>query len=204
MRAAVLLTCLWPGLTRLWLRGNWIGLVWATAFAAVVNVLLVATFVWPQWLAISLLLVGWPVAGCVWTYFAWTAFRDLSESYPLGRSDPQSDAAIDERFAQAQTEYLRGDWYKAETLLVQILRSRPHDVEARLLLVTSFRHTKRVDDARRQLRLLTSHEASEKWKWEIAREQERLAELTCANNNTEGDIGSDAAAENQLRLSDAA
>lgn len=50
MRLAWLCTCLWPGLSRLWIAGQWSGLFVAVAFSALLNLLLAATFVWPEWL----------------------------------------------------------------------------------------------------------------------------------------------------------
>jgi len=40
------ITCLWPGLSRLWLRGQWIGLGWAAGFGVWFNLVLTIQFVW--------------------------------------------------------------------------------------------------------------------------------------------------------------
>ena len=40
------ITCLWPGLSRLWLRGQWTGLGWAAAFGVWLNLILTFQFVW--------------------------------------------------------------------------------------------------------------------------------------------------------------
>ena len=44
-----------------------------------------------------------------------------------------SDPQLDEWFCEAQTEYLKGHWFEAETLLARLLSQRPDDVEGRLL-----------------------------------------------------------------------
>jgi hypothetical protein len=42
------LLCLWPGLARLWLRGDLRGLLAAVGFAGLLNAALVATLIWPE------------------------------------------------------------------------------------------------------------------------------------------------------------
>src|SRR5688500_6996498 len=60
---------LWPGLARLWLRGEFIGLLTAVAFAAAVNFALIATFVWPQ--LVSRQLPPWCIPLVAWIAVVW-------------------------------------------------------------------------------------------------------------------------------------
>jgi hypothetical protein len=57
-----------------------------------------------------------------------------------------------------------------------LLRRVSGDVQARLLLATLLRRTKRWSEAREQLAELDRLEAAASWEFEIAGEQERLAE----------------------------
>jgi len=70
--------------------------------------------------------------------------------------------------------YLQGQWFEAEKKLVSLLRQNPRDVEARLLIATLFRHTRRWEEALRQLDQLERLEASRAWALEIHRERELI------------------------------
>ena len=59
MRALPAITCLWPGLSRLWWRGEWAGLALAVVFGAALNLVLVSTFIWPELLPAGWVIVGW-------------------------------------------------------------------------------------------------------------------------------------------------
>lgn len=95
----------------------------------------------------------------------------------------------DTLFIQAQREYLGGHWEEAESLLRRRIGNAPRDVEARLLLVTMFRHTRRLDQARSQLSEMQRYDEALEWEFEADRERqlielieqheaaERLAEL---------------------------
>jgi len=67
--------------------------------------------------------------------------------------------------------YLQGQWFEAEKRLIQLLRQNPRDVEARLMIATLFRHTRRWEEALRQLDQLERLEASQAWALEIQRER---------------------------------
>ncbi len=171
MRAAALLTCLWPGLARLWSRGDWTALALAIGFAALLNVVLAATFVWHEMWPPAVTAIGWPAVVCMWTVSAWASQRRLREFFPNIHA-AQSDGGRGEGlFLQAQAEYLKGDWYQAELLLDELLRVSPADTDAHMMMATLYRHTRRFDDARRQFRTLQRLDAAEKWALEIEQEQ---------------------------------
>jgi tetratricopeptide (TPR) repeat protein len=79
-------------------------------------------------------------------------------------------------FAQALDLYLKGDYFQAECLLVEILGRQERDADARLLLATLYRHNKRYDEAMRQLDVLGRFEDAEKWATEIERERMLIEE----------------------------
>ncbi|MFT5526688.1 MAG: hypothetical protein ACI9HK_004667 [Pirellulaceae bacterium] len=171
MRASPVLTCFWPGLPQLWLRGQWFGLIAALGFAVMLNFALLATFVWPELSRTMLPALGWLVVGVVWISSTWFSLRIRS----LENAASEADGGVD-LYPQAQSEYLRGHWFEAETLLQTLLRRNDHDLEAHLLLVTMYRHTNRLAEATKQLDLLQSLGGWQKWQMEVLRERELLEE----------------------------
>ena len=79
MHSSPYIICLWPGLPRLWLRGDWVALVIAVAFGAALNLVLVSSFVWPELLPPSMNQVGWLVLGIVWLASVFQAYRCLPQ-----------------------------------------------------------------------------------------------------------------------------
>jgi hypothetical protein len=167
-----LVTCLWPGLAPLWWRGQWSGLVAAIAFAAGLNLLLTATFVWPAWFASPAPALGWVALIGVWLVACWRNWHKLPTLV-----DDRIDAPAQALFVQAQTEYLKGNWYDAEKLLQQLFHRRPRDIEGLLLQATLLRHTRRLDDARQTLDRLERLNGAARWYSEIAQERQRIEKL---------------------------
>lgn len=176
-----LLTCLWPGLAPLWWRGYWSGLVEAVAFAAGLNLLLVATFVWPEWVERPWPTLGWMTVSGVWIVACWRNWRKLPTLV-----DDQLDAIAQGLFIQAQTEYLKGNWYDAEKSLLQLFARRPRDIEGLLLQATLLRHTRRLDEAGIMLNKLERLNGSGRWFFEIAHERQRLAKLAVEEPSSDG------------------
>ncbi len=174
MRAVSWTTCLWPGLTGLWLRGRWGSLALAVAFGLALQFALLCTFA-PAEMPIVLTGVS-PLAawGCVlsfWIVGAWLGWREQAPC--PAPPDPQ----LDELFREAQTEYLKGHGFEAETLLARLLAKRPDDMEGRLLLASVQRRMGRLSEARRNLDVLRQDESAQSWGWEIRNEQQRIAEI---------------------------
>lgn len=186
MRLAANWICLWPGLARLWLRGEWRGLLSAILFAACLNLTLVTTFVWKDLVGSDFPKFVWPAIGVVWLVSAWRSFWSLPKL-----SSPDFDASVTEDlFLQAQREYLIGPGPEAESLLLRILRIDPEDVDARLMLATLYRHTRRLDEALGQLKMLERQPRSGKWYSELRREHQLLSRLA-----QEADVKEDDAEE---------
>lgn len=188
MHTIQLLTCLWPGLARLWWRGQWKGLLSATFFAGLLNFALLATFVWPELFGRVLPVAGWLAVGAIWLYGAIVAYCRLPE-YRSGHDIDLSKVDVD-LFVQAQGEYLKGQWVEAESTLQRWLENRI-DIEAILLLATIYRHTNRSQDAVAQLKRLQLLEGGEKWRYEVERE---LGRLRRSNASSDGASGMAAAA----------
>ena len=92
-------------------------------------------------------------------------------------------------FRQAVGEYLKGNWFEAENLFVQLLRRDPNDVDARLKLATLLRHSGRHDEAHRTLRLLSRTHRASKWETEIQHELKRLADQSIIEQTDEKSSG---------------
>jgi len=184
---------LWPGLPQLWLDGAWSGLALAIGSAALLNLLLLSTFVWVELLAPPVLLVGWLAVGAVWIGSAGLAYLTGKR-----RGSDRQAASTEDLFRHALGEYLRGNWYEAETVLGRLLRCEPRDIEARLMLASLLRHTRRLQEARQQLIRLERLEGCEKWSLEIGTERTLIAELEMAS------AGDDAIDPNSPEISQAA
>jgi cytochrome c-type biogenesis protein CcmH/NrfG len=78
------------------------------------------------------------------------------------------------------SEYLQGSWFEAETKLLGLLRSAPRDVEARLLVATLLRRTRRHAEALDQLDRLERLRDAAKWSREISEERQHIAAATAS------------------------
>jgi tetratricopeptide (TPR) repeat protein len=188
-------TLVWPGLARLWLRGQWQGLGIAVLFAGLLNGLIVTTFLWPRTIgneqsAVVLNIVGWFVVVCFWGASFWTTWHHLPRWRP--GADARGDDAL---FLQAQTEYLQGHWYDAEQLLTRMLSDSPRDADAHLLLAALYRHTRRYQEARQRLDLIERLEHGARWLFEIDEERRRLADLIAEGTDARESQADDAASK---------
>jgi len=158
----------WPGLPQLWLRGEPAALVLALAFAVLLNLAILTSLVWTELIDPVHRNALWAAAGTVWFTSAIVSLR-----WWQSRESQQPEADQD-LFRLSLDQYLQGNWIEAERLLRRLLRRNAHDVDARLMLVGLMRHTKRFEEAERQLDRLVASEGAEKWQTEIDREYERL------------------------------
>lgn len=172
MRSTPRATYLWPGLPQLWLHGAWSGLALAIAAAGLLDVLLLSTLVWVEWFEPWMVKLGWLAAAGLWIGSALATIRS-SRSANSGTVE----SSVEGLFRRAQAEYLQGDYFQAEATLSELLALEERDAEARLLLATLFRHTKRYDEAETQLRQLSRLETAARWHIEITSERARLKRL---------------------------
>jgi len=77
-------------------------------------------------------------------------------------------------FGDATKLYLRADWFGAERILADLLRTNPRDVDAGLLAATLWRHTGRNAEASQQLDRLELLDGAGKWMFEIHQERKLL------------------------------
>lgn len=170
MDASCYLTCLWPGLSELWYRGRWSALPAAVAFGVALNGLLVARFVYPEWLAPSLVRFACWIGVAMWLVLAFRAMGRLPALL-----QPRRAAAAPDQFAEAWKEYLRGRWHEAEAMLASCLEVDPRDCQSLLLLAGVYRHTERYEAATETLKQLSRLETADAWWLERQAEEKRLA-----------------------------
>lgn len=169
MRSRRLLTCVWPGLAELWQQGSWSGLALAISFAVLLNGALAASLVWTDCLSDDVRFAAWAAVGSFWLLGALSAWRQTR----IDRHGSTRDL-----FSRAVNEYLQGNLVAAETSLEAVLRKDRRDVDARLMLVTLYRRTRRVKEARQMLQRLQSFREASKWEAEIKQEIERLSTIS--------------------------
>lgn len=182
MRMALLMTYLWPGFFQLWLRGRWQGVLPASVFAVLLNIALTATWIWPELLNERVVFASWVGVGCVWVVSILRVRREI----PAFLADNSAKESMPGLFIRAQTEYLRGNWFEAESLF-QHLVDAGDDVEASLMLATLYRRTGKLDEARRALRLLAQSPKASAWRFEIQQELElieRTAKIAADNGSS--------------------
>lgn len=161
--------CLWPGLPAAWMLGLARGLAIALVYAWCMCGLLLATFVWPDWVAVGLLRLLWLVAIATWCILT------VRNCMYLPRLLATCDAHSSQAFISAQHEYLRGNWFEAEASLLKVLHHHPRDAEALLLLAGILRRTQRFQPALRRLKQLESLQSAAPWHFEIQREKVWIA-----------------------------
>lgn len=169
MAAARYLTLLWPGLPWLWLRGSAAGLMLALAFAVVLDVAVVATWIWAELFDLEVALGLWAATAAVWLVATVSAVSAFPPPIPTAR-----DAATDKLFVAARDAYLARDWLAAETKLRSLLVVSPTDGEAQLLLATLLRRVGRLKESREALDKLSRSDSGAPWRSAIARELDRI------------------------------
>ncbi len=161
---------LWPGLPQLARDGSWAALAFAVVAGSMLNAVLLGTWFWTDLFPPGLRIICWVSLAVAWSvaagYGAWT---DRRQAVHTGKTGGKV-------FEEALEDYLKGNWFEAERKLNLLLRRVEHDLEARLLLATLMRHTKRFDEATHQLNLLVRLDGAHRWALEIHREGELLAE----------------------------
>jgi hypothetical protein len=169
MEARYYLTCLWPGLAEVWWRGRLTGLPAAVAFTFALNLYLIARYLYPEWIAGGLVSLGFWVGLLVWAFYVVRSVRELP-----GLIAPRSVSEQPDRFAEARSAYLRGEWPEAEGLLTDVLAIEPRDPPALLLLAGVYRHTGRLEAATLLMNEIRRLEVADSWWLEVRAESHRL------------------------------
>lgn len=165
--------CMWPGLPRLWLRGDWNALTGAVLFAGALNLTLIHAFLWPLWLPLPSPLWLWSILFLVWTAAAWFGWKQIPDLL-LVPTGVQLEAGKPDFLTDAQAAYLKGHWEETELLLRRQLRNYPDDIAAGLMLATMLRHQGKLAEARRQLSDVRGWDAAQHWDFEIQRESDAI------------------------------
>lgn len=171
MRRTPWATYCWPGLPEVWAYGSWSALALAVSMGFLLNLALLGTFGWDEMFAPGFRKVLWGVVSAGWGLSALLAWVRGGHAETEHVPAPEADT-----FGEAQVHYLRGDWYRAERLLIGLLQRDVRDVDARMMLASVYRHTGRHQEARHQLDQLDRYEGSRKWELEIGRERDLLDE----------------------------
>ena len=197
MQRANWLTCFWPGLSRLWIKGHWSGLFAALLFAGLLNLAIASRFIWPELLPPALAWSLWAGVAGFWIYGLFQSWRQmpvLTASPPVTRAaggkagdeertedDFVADVDDKDLFESAQQEYLKQNWYEAETLLRKLLLACETDIPARLMLAALCRHTGRIEEAGIELNRAALSDGSDEWEFEIKQQRELLADSRSDN-----------------------
>lgn len=196
MDATRYITCLWPGLPELWYRGRWSGLPAALMFAVCLNFLIVARFIYPEWLIPALVRVACWVGVGVWIMLVVRACSRLPALL-----QPRAVAETPDAFPEAQRFYLQGQWEQAEAALASCLEVDARDCQALLLLSSVYRLTGRLEAAGRVLEQLGRLETGDSWWLECAAEKSRLERYVEAATD---DGGEEEANENATQTTESA
>lgn len=161
------LSIAWPGAFRTWSRAESSSLLTSIAFAWFVSFLLIATFVWPEWLQ------PWMVR-LLWCAVFGVAGYSLLKNGSFGEL-PEQDTrkARDHNLVLAQAAYLQASYFESEKHLLENLAKHPSDIESALLLVSVYRRTERWDPALEVIQQLQRRDLATRWSQEIAVEKER-------------------------------
>lgn len=169
MRVVFSSLSLWPGFVGVVRRGLWDQLALALLFGVFAQATLFVNFFWSDCPSGYL-----RASACVAFLIAWI-FLGAVASGRLKRYEKSllfdADGAL---FLEAQTRYLRGEWFEAECALKSVLKKNPQDAEALLLLATLYRHIKRFSEARQTLAALEKLEAADYWAYEIGLEKKAI------------------------------
>jgi tetratricopeptide (TPR) repeat protein len=168
---------LWPGLPELWYRGRWSALVPAIVFTCALNFLIVARYVYPEWLVPALVRLACWVGLATWVVLTIRAVGRIPALL-----HPRSVSGEPDQYDAARTEYLQGNWTAAEALLAKCLEIDPRDCPALLLLASVYRQTDRLQAAERILESLDRLETADHWWLERQTERRRLSRARSAQN----------------------
>lgn len=139
----------------------------AVGFALLVNLALASSFVWRELLPNGLRNGLWAAVGVYWVAAAVQAFVADRRSAARKLAGPAGGETLERAF----TEYLKGNWFETERILVGLLHFDDEDVEARLLLATLLRRRRRWNEASAQLDRIEQSGRAAKWEQELRRER---------------------------------
>ncbi|MCC9604171.1 hypothetical protein LOC67_26760 [Stieleria sp. JC731] len=190
MDARKYLTCFWPGLSELWWRGRLSALPAAIAFGVGLNAYLILKYLFPTWLDPTLVRSAFWVGAIVWIYWSLKSIRELPALIA-----PREATQTPDHFPEAQAAYLSGDWEKAESLLLQVLRVESRDPPALLLLSSVYRYLERPQHSLALLAEISRLEVGDHWHIELQAELARAERMLEERDVPESEAATDDAAE---------
>lgn len=175
------LVFLWPGFKGVFRYGLFSHLMIALVFGGVLQGTVALNFLWCDFLSKVVRLIL-----CSVFFLSWI-FLNILASFCFKKYERMRNLVLrGEDFLDAQTHYLRGDWFETECCLKAILKKNPYDVDSLLFLATLFRHTKRFAEAKLVLNDLEKIDASYRWRYEITLERNSLKKSTESLNKKMG------------------
>lgn len=172
MPKSAYLTCLWPGLARVWWAGDLRALLVAILFGLLLNLSAIFTAFPELGVAEPYLIAAWVAAISWWGAAIHSSVAELP--FLLGMAAKLSKASD---LANAQAAYLKRDFVATESIIGKILTDKPSDPSMRLLLAATYRQTGRIAEARGLLSSLQSEPAALAWQFEIQADLARLDRL---------------------------
>jgi tetratricopeptide (TPR) repeat protein len=160
----------WPGLPQIWGGQLAIGLLLAVTFSLFLNVALVTTFIWRDWVGLGVVSLAWYATAACW---AWALGATI---WWLWRRHPEHfHAEIDILLREALQDYLQGRWQQAQARLERVLKLDESDCDALVHLATLYAHAGRTAEAREAFRRCLQLDGGGKWRWEIDEAMTHLA-----------------------------
>jgi len=159
---------LWPGTLAAWRYGDVRSMLIAVLFGAILSTAWVGTLIWPLWLS------PWRL-GMLWTVVSLSALVSLVHNgmHGLLLRAHSPKGCPDSLLAEAQSHYLKANYFEAEQLLAPYCSGREPDMEACLLLAGILRRSARYPQAIDLLDRLGRLDRAVFWMDEIEREKMR-------------------------------
>lgn len=162
---------LYPGWEGIAKHGRWRHLLVAVVFACLLDLVLLLTCYWTDFIPAGEKRWYWLALGIAWLVLAGLASQLTKRLTAIRSLDREGDL-----YLEVTTHYLQGNWRAAEACAKALLQHNPQDAEALLLLATLYRHVRRPLDAQLALASLKKLETADRWACEIALEEQYLHE----------------------------
>ena len=170
----------WPGFQKLWLKGDFHSLLVSLLFSWVFVIAWLATFVWPEWLAV---LFGPVLLAKAVFYGLWTAIIGMSLLSASGallrltNSEELGFAERQENLQKAQELYLQANYFDAERLVRKNMSGAYEDIESLLLWIAILRRTRRIPLALDLIAQVDKLDAAAPWLSELRIEKEQCLRI---------------------------
>jgi hypothetical protein len=170
----------WPGLPKLWQRGDFHSLLVSLLFGWVLVFVWLATFVWPEWLA-SFFSPEWLsqlILYATWVIIGGAALLAAAQSttFPT-RAIVNSQVERQKNLEIAQEYYLQANYFEAERLVRKNNLGGARDMESTLLWISILRRTRRITQALELISSMELLDAAIPWTAELRSEKEQCLRI---------------------------